>query len=142
MNVDAIDGPGQYSKRPTVETNPGWTRTYFTGGSPKGVLTPTGDLTMRGLNVVLLDLYLESNYFPICKKGHSLYSNSDEAFGGRYYVLQETDESILLEAASSDRLEIHPRSDLGEYIEFTDVGLQEAFRGFVPFPVVWNTVRD
>ena len=87
---------------------------------------------MRGLNVVLLDLYLESNYLPICKRGLSLYSNSDKAFGGRYYVLQEADEDTLLEAASSNLLEIHPKDDLGEYIEFTDVGLQEALRGFVP----------
>ena len=82
--------------------------------------------------MVLLDLYLGSNYYPICKRGLSLYSNSDRAFAGRYYVLQEADERTLLEATSSNLLEILPKDDLGEYIEFTDVGLQAALQEFVP----------
>ena len=58
---------------------PGWTKVYFTHRSPKGCLSPMGDLTVKGLFAVLTVLYLEGNYGPVCRKELALYSNSGTA---------------------------------------------------------------
>ena len=111
-----------------MNPNSNWTKLYFTDRSPPGCLSPAGDLTIRGLFLVLMDLSLEGNYGPICKKGLTLYSNSDKGLGGRYYVLSEADEGVLFQAASRGLLEVRPKGDLGVYVDFTDAGLLEALK--------------
>ena len=82
--------------------------------------------------MVLMDLSLEGNYGPICKKGLALYSNSVKGLAGRYYVLSEADQHVLLDAATSGRLEIGPKGELGAYVDFTDTGLLETLRQPLP----------
>ena len=115
-----------------MKPNSDWTRLYFTDRSPKGVQSPGGVLTTRGLFLILMDLSLEGNYGPICKRGLTLYSNSDRGFTGRYYILSKEDEDVLLEAMSDGSLEFCPKGDLGAYIDFTETGLQKALKW--PFP--------
>ena len=82
--------------------------------------------------MVLMDLSLESNYGPVCKKAHALYSNSAKGLAGRYYVLSEADEHVLLDAATRNLLEVHPKGALGAYVDFTDTGLLETLRQPLP----------
>ena len=110
----------------------GWTKVYFTHRSPKGCLTPTGDLTVKGLFAVLTVLYLEGNYGPVCKKGLALYSNSDRSFAGRYYELSVADLDVLREAAADGILRITSKGDVGAYVDFTDAGLQCVLGNSVP----------
>ena len=112
-----------------------WTKLYFTDRSPPGFLTSGGDLTLKGLCVVLLDLSLEGNYAPICQKGFALYSNSAEGLAGRYYELSESDEHVLLEAESLGLLEIRSKGEIGAYVDFTDTGLLETLKQPVPRPL-------
>ena len=111
-----------------MTSNSNWTELYFTDRSPPGCLAPAGDLTLRGLCLVLIDLSLEGNFGPICKKELTLYSNSDKALGGRYYVLSESDERLLLQAASQGLLDVRPKGELGAYVDFTDTGLHETLK--------------
>ena len=104
--------------------NSGWTKVYFTHRSPKGCLSPTGDLTIKGLFAVLTNLYLEGNYGPVCKNGLALYSNSDKAFAGHYYELSVADVDILREAEAHGLLRVTSKGDVGAYVDFTDDGLQ------------------
>ena len=104
--------------------NPGWTKVYFTHRSPKGCLSPTGDLTIKGLFAVLTNLYLEGNYGPVCKNELALYSNSDKSFAGHYYELSVADVDILREAEAHGLLRVTSKGDVGAYVDFTDDGLQ------------------
>ena len=115
-----------------MTSNPNWTKIYFGDGSPKGVLSPSRSLTTKGLCLVLLDLSLEGNYGPICKRGLTLYSNSDRGFTGRYYILAEEDENVLLEAVSDGLLECCPKDDFGAYVDFTELGLQKSLEWPLP----------
>ena len=115
-----------------MQPNPAWTKLYFTNRSPKGVQLPSGTLTTRGLCLVLIDLSLEGNYGPVCKKDLTLYSNSDKGFTGRYYILSKEDESVLLGAVSDGLLEFHPKGDRGAYVDFTETGLQATLKLPVP----------
>ena len=109
-----------------------WTKLYFTKRSPQGVLSQEGVITERGLFMVLLDLYLESNFLPICKQGPNLYSNSDRSFTGRYYPLSQPDETVLSKAASNGLLVFVRKDSHGAYIDFTEAGLKEALKGPAP----------
>ena len=115
-----------------MNPNSNWTKLYFTDRSPPGCLSSASDLTVRGLFLVLMDLSLEGNYLPICKKGLTLYSNSDKGLGGRYYVLSKADEGVLLQAASRGLLEVRPKGDIGAYVDFTDAGLLETLKQPLP----------
>ena len=115
-----------------MKPNRHWTKLYFTDRSPPGCLSPAGDLTVRGLCLVLIDLSLEGNYGPICKNRSALYSNSDKGFTGRYYVLSEADEGVHLQAESDGLLEIQTKGDLGAYVDFTETGLQETLKQTPP----------
>ena len=115
-----------------MKPNPHWTKLYFTDHSPPGCLSPAGDLTLRGLCLVLMDLSLEGNYGAICKSGSALYSNSDKGFTGRYYTLSDADEDVLHQAASDGLLEIQPRGDHGAYVDLTEAGLLETLKHPVP----------
>ena len=115
-----------------MKSNSHWTKVYFTHRSPQGVLSPSGDLTTRGLCMILLDLLHEGNYHPICKVDSTIYSNSDRSFAGRYYCLSEADEVVLREAVFKGLLESRPKDDRGAYINFTDFGLQNSLKGSVP----------
>ena len=110
----------------------GWTKVYFTHRSPKGCLSPTGDLTVKGLFAVLAVLYLEGNYGPVCQKGLALYSNSDKSFAGRYYELSEADVDVLHEAAADGLLRVTSKGDVGVYVDFTDDGLRYVLNQPVP----------
>ena len=121
-----------------MNPNSNWTKLYFTDRSPPDCLTSDGDLTLRGLCLVLMDLSLEGNYGPICKKGLALYSNSAKGLAGRYYVLSESDEHVLLDAASRGLLEIRPKGELGAYVDFTDTGLLETLKQ--PLPRQWASI--
>ena len=112
--------------------DPGWTKVYFTHRSPKGCLSPTGDLTVKGLFAVLTVLYLEGNYGPVCRKGLALYSNSDRSFPGRYYELSAADVDILSGAAADGLLRVTSKGNVGAYVEFTDDGLQYVLSQPVP----------
>ena len=116
----------------SMKPNSSWTKLYFTDRSPSGCLSPAGGLTVSGLFLVLMDLSLEGNYGPICKKGLTLYSNSDKGLGGRYYVLSEADEDVLLQAASCGLLEVHPKGDLGAYVDFTETGFLKTLKRHLP----------
>ena len=121
-----------------MNPNSNWTKLYFTDRSPPDCLTSDGDLTLRGLCLVLMNLSLEGNYGPICKKGLALYSNSAKGLAGRYYVLSESDEHVLLDAASRGLLEIRPKGELGAYVDFTDTGLLETLKQ--PLPRQWASI--
>ena len=111
-----------------MKPHSGWTKLYFTDRSPKDALSPNGVLTTKGLCLILMDLSVEGNYGPICKKDLTLYSNSAKGFTGRYYILSKEDENILLIAVSDGLLEICPKGDHGAYVDFTETGLQEALK--------------
>ena len=81
--------------------------------SPKGCLSPTGDLTIKGLFAVLTNLYLEGNYGPVCKNWLALYSNSDKSFAGHYYELSVADVDILREAEAHGLLRVTSKGDVG-----------------------------
>ena len=100
------------------------TKLYFTHRSPKGCLSPTGDLTLKGLFAVLAVLYVEGNYCPICKKGFALYSNADQSLGGRYYDLSASDLGLLVESVADGLLEITSKGGIGAYVDLTDAGHQ------------------
>ena len=110
----------------------GWTKVYFTHRSPKGCLSPTGDLTVKGLFAVLTVLYLEGNYGPVCQKGLALYSNSAKSFPGRYYELSAADVDVLRETAEDGLLRVTSKGDIGGYVDFTDDGLQYVLNQSVP----------
>lgn len=112
----------------TVSENPSWTKLYFTERSPPRSLASDGHLTLRGLCAVLLDLSVEGNYGPICKKGGGLYSNSDRSVAGHYYLLTRADENLLLQAAAEGILEIQPKGDSDAYLDLTSDGLVYALR--------------
>ena len=115
-----------------MKPNSDWTKLYFTDRSPKGVRSAGGVLTTQGLYLILMDLSLEGNYGPICKRNLTLYSNSDRGFTGRYYILSKEDENVLLEAVSDGLLEFCPKGDLRAYVDFTETGLQEALKWPLP----------
>ncbi len=127
-NVSALKG-GQ------MDDNRAWKKTYFTDRSGEGLVSPNGIVTMKGLLIVLLDLCLEGNYHPICKKDLTLYSNSARGVSGRYYELTQKDEDVLSGAISLGLLEYHEKAQLEGYLGFTEAGLQQALRTGVPSPL-------
>ena len=119
-----------------TEPSSGFTKAYFTDRSPKGVFSPKGVLTAKGLFALLLDLSLEGNFYPICKTGTTLYSNSHKGVSGRYYVLSKTEESVLFKAVSKGLLEFSPKDRRRAYIDFTESGLKRALSGYLPSRLV------
>ena len=82
--------------------------------------------------MLLLELSLEGNFYPICKYGRTLYSNSHKGVSGRYYILSRSDESVLFKAVSRGHLEFCPKDRQRTYIDFTESGLQQALKEDVP----------
>ena len=115
-----------------MKPNSAWKKLYFTDRSPRDTRSPNGVLTTKGLSLILMDLFLEGNYGPICKKGLTLYSNSDRGLTGRYYILSKEDENVLFEAAHDGLLEFCVKGNLGAYVDFTEAGLQQALKWPLP----------